>query len=245
MVKPTGIDYSGLAFPKAVPKPAKSKRRSFAAVLAGPMNAALAAYYGTAAIPKGESRKKAKGRKNRADRKTRRDVKSLVFDRDGNCRAYGVSPVCRRRPEDRHELIPVGRGGKITVRNCVAVCRPCHDAIHYHLGGALHLDFDWPGKDNGNPPDADRPGQVAAVWRGIWKGVKPRKADSMKRNERDAVTKVEIFTGKDGAFYFRTKARNRQVGTVSEGYRRKSSAVRGAGRWHPGIPVIFVKDGEK
>lgn len=63
----------------------------------------------------------------------------------------------------------------------------------------------------------------------------------MKRNERNAATVVEIFQGKDGLWYVRTKARNRQTGTVSEGYRRKSSAVRAANRWHPGIPQVILK----
>lgn len=67
----------------------------------------------------------------------------------------------------------------------------------------------------------------------------------MKRNERDAGTTVEIFQGKDGAWYFRTKARNRQTGDVSEGYRRKSSAVRAAKRWHPGVPQVILKAGTK
>lgn len=62
----------------------------------------------------------------------------------------------------------------------------------------------------------------------------------MKRNERAAGVTVEIFVGKDGQFYVRTKARNRQVGTVSEGYRRKSSAVRAARRWFPRLPIVFV-----
>lgn len=63
----------------------------------------------------------------------------------------------------------------------------------------------------------------------------------MKRNERDGKTTVEIFQGKDGFWYVRTKARNRQTGTVSEGYTRKASAVRAAGRWFPGIPLVIVK----
>lgn len=63
----------------------------------------------------------------------------------------------------------------------------------------------------------------------------------MKRNERDVPTVVEIFPGKDGQFYIRTKARNRRVGTVSEGYRRKASAVRAARRWFPGVPMLILK----
>lgn len=65
----------------------------------------------------------------------------------------------------------------------------------------------------------------------------------MKRNERHANTIVEIFQGKDGAWYLRTKARNRQTGTITEGYTRKSSAVRAARRWHPDLPVAILKAG--
>jgi hypothetical protein len=130
--------------------------------------------YSGLAFPKGESRKTTKGRKDRANRNTRRTVKDLVFVRDRNtCRAYGVSPVCSKRPVDRHELVPVGRGGKITTRNCVAVCRACHDAAQNNLGG-LPLVFDWPGKGSGQAPDADRPGNVRAAWKGLWRGVGER-----------------------------------------------------------------------
>lgn len=127
--------------------------------------------YSVLAFPKGESRKTMKGRKDRANRTTRRDVKALVFARDVTCRAYGISPVCRKRPVDRHELVPVGVGGKITTANCVAVCRACHDAAQNNLGG-LPLAFTWPGKGDGRSPDADRPGNVRAVWRKIWRGVR-------------------------------------------------------------------------
>lgn len=61
----------------------------------------------------------------------------------------------------------------------------------------------------------------------------------MKRNERNAVTTVEVFQGRDGMWYFHAVARNREVGTQSEAYRVKASAVRGAKRWHPGAAVIF------
>ena len=132
--------------------------------------------YSGLAFPKGETRKAAKNRKDRIGKRTRRDVKAIVFDRDVTCRAYGVSPVCTRQPWDRHELKPVGRGGKITTRNCVAVCRRCHDACQNALGG-LPLAFVWDGKDRGVPPDADRPGAVWAVWRNIWRGVRKEQDD--------------------------------------------------------------------
>ena len=79
------------------------------------------------------------------------------------------------------------------------------------------------------------PGTLMEIFR--------KEADTMKRNERDAATVVEIFEGKDGQFYVRTKARNRRVGTVSEGYQRKSSAVRAARRWFPGLPQVILKAG--
>lgn len=183
MKKPTAatqtaqIDYSGLAFPKtrnfrewAKGKP-KGPSGGFAAILAKPMIKALGDYYAKTALPKGASRKTVKGRKDRANRKTRKSVKVQVFERDQVCRGWGTSQVCTKRPVDRHELIPMGRGGKITTTNCVAVCRRCHDAAQNALGG-LPLAFDWEGKGEGKAPDADTPGAVWAVWRNIWRGVK-------------------------------------------------------------------------
>lgn len=126
--------------------------------------------YSALAFPKLEPRTRTKGRKDRAARTTKADVKAQVFARDVTCRAYGVSPVCSKRPVDRHELVPVGVGGKVTTGNCVAVCRACHDAAQNSLGG-LPLAFDWPGKGNRKPPDADRPGGVWAVWKGLWRGT--------------------------------------------------------------------------
>ena len=50
---------------------------------------------------------------------------------------------------------------------------------------------------------------------------------------------VEIWMSRrNRQWYFRSVARNRQVGDVSEGYTRKSSAVRAAKRWHPGVPIV-------
>lgn len=178
--KPARIDYSGLAFPKLAAKPRKApkakthpKAGNFAAILAPTVKKALQDYYAKTAVPKPERLKVKRGRKHRAGLKTRRTVKAQVFARDVTCRAYGVSPVCRKRPVDRHELIPMGRGGKITTANCVAVCRACHDAAQNALGG-LPLAFDWDGKDRGMAPDADTPGAVWATWRHIWRGVKPK-----------------------------------------------------------------------
>jgi hypothetical protein len=126
-------------------------------------------------FPKPEPRKRVKARKDGRKARLKAGVKALVFERQaGICFAWGVSPICRKVAVDRHELKPVGRGGLVTSKNCVAVCRRCHDASQNSLGGRP-LTFEWPGKDSGKPPDADAPGGVWAVWRGIWKGVKPER----------------------------------------------------------------------
>lgn len=98
-------------------------------------------------------------------------VKALVFARDeGICRAWGVSPVCQTRAWDRHELIPVGLGGPVTTQNCITICRADHRACQNGIGGHS-LTFTWPGKAKGRPPNADKPGQVRAIWRGLWNGI--------------------------------------------------------------------------
>lgn len=50
---------------------------------------------------------------------------------------------------------------------------------------------------------------------------------------------VEVFRGKDQQWYFRTRAANGRIGDVSEGYTRRRDAVRGARRWHPGVPLVM------
>jgi len=126
---------------------------------------------------------KDKARKDGAKKRTRASVKAQVFKRDRTCRAYGVSPICRRTPWDRHEIIPVGVGGKVTTQNAVAICRADHRACQNGLGGRI-LMFDWPGKSEGQPPDADRPGHVRAVWKGIWRGVAEQTTHALKTTYR-------------------------------------------------------------
>jgi uncharacterized protein YegP (UPF0339 family) len=54
-----------------------------------------------------------------------------------------------------------------------------------------------------------------------------------------AKTTIEVFQGKNKLWFFRSKSKNTQTGDVSEGYTRKSSAVRAAKRWHPGTPIVL------
>ena len=56
-------------------------------------------------------------------------------------------------------------------------------------------------------------------------------------------TYLEVWSGRDGQWYFHAVSRNGQVGDVSEGYTRKSDALRGAARWHPGVPYELI-DGD-
>jgi len=126
--------------------------------------------YSVLAFPKGSPKASTKARAARRKTLTKADVKRAVFARDVTCRAYGVSPICRVRPWDRHELIPVGVGGAVTTANAVAICRPDHRACQNALGGR-RLTFVWPGQGKGRFPNADRPGDVRAVWRGVWRGV--------------------------------------------------------------------------
>ena len=52
-------------------------------------------------------------------------------------------------------------------------------------------------------------------------------------------TTIEVFQGKKG-WFFHTVAQNGEIGTQSEAYTRKTSAVRGAKRWHPGMPIVLA-----
>lgn len=91
--------------------------------------------------------------------------RTKVFRRQGGvCYARAVSPVCTGTVQDPHELVPVGRGGKRVSSNRVGVCRVCHDEAQGRVGGN-RLIFEWPGMDEGQPPNADEPGNVTVRWR--------------------------------------------------------------------------------
>lgn len=51
-------------------------------------------------------------------------------------------------------------------------------------------------------------------------------------------TWVEIYERKDGRLAFRQRSANNQVISSSQGYTRRSSAIRGAKRAHPGRPML-------
>lgn len=93
--------------------------------------------------------------KKRAKRAVRRSVKDHVFDRElkrfGGCICRNVSPICTVTIEDRHEVVPIGAGGKVTIQNAVGVCRADHDAAHGEPGVGRRIEFTWEGPE----PDAE------------------------------------------------------------------------------------------
>lgn len=113
--------------------------------------------------PGPEARRRA--RKRRLHMKVAAIDRTKVFKRQGGvCYARGVSPVCTFTVQDPHELVPVGRGGKRVSSNRVGVCRVCHDEAQGRVGGN-RLIFEWPGHDEGQPPNADEQGNVTVRWR--------------------------------------------------------------------------------
>ena len=122
--------------------------------------------YSKFAIPKdGQTPKK-----RRAARR-RKTLKAAAIDRDtkvfprygGRCIAFGVSPVCTEWAEHPHELIPRGAGGPAESWNRVPTCAADHRECQGRVGGN-RLVYDWPGKEDGQLPNADVPGNVKAKW---------------------------------------------------------------------------------
>lgn len=59
-----------------------------------------------------------RAKRRRAEMNARKPIREYVFDREQD-----ICRCCRRRrAESRHELVPLGRGGKVSKKNCVAVC---------------------------------------------------------------------------------------------------------------------------
>jgi hypothetical protein len=117
--------------------------------------------------------------KQRKTLKARRSVKDHVFERDGKrfggCVCRHVSPICTVTIDDRHEIIPVGKGGKVTIRNAVGVCRADHDAAHGEPGAGRRIEFTWDGPE----PDAE-----AGNYRVHWRPEGARKAgDDVRETE--------------------------------------------------------------
>jgi hypothetical protein len=121
--------------------------------------------YSGLAFPKdGQTPKKRKDKRNRDARAVAADDREQVFQRQRyQCIAWGISPECTGRCVHPHELIPVSRGGKRVSKNRVGICWACHAATDSTLGGR-RLFFDWPGKKDGKPPDADKLGHVTCRW---------------------------------------------------------------------------------
>jgi len=156
------IDYSVLAIPKVKPQGPSWKKQQGSIPAARPREDR----------PKPGGRKpkgptaKARAKKRTATMAVAATDRQRVFERQQHtCFAVGVSKVCRRRVQDPHELVPVGAGGKRVSRNRVGLCRPCHDAAQGKVGGNV-LIFDWVGKADGQPPNADQLGNVTVKWIG-------------------------------------------------------------------------------
>ena len=86
--------------------------------------------------------------------------------------------------------------------------------------------------------------RVAWLYRvGLWGAMRSRACTAAIAVREvmmaKSVGKVEVFRGKDQQWYFRTRAANGRIGDVSEGYTRRRDAVRGARRWHPGVPLVM------
>ncbi len=77
----------------------------------------MAVGYGQPA-PKPEPRARTKRRQERIQGDQDALVRVFVFGRE-----RGICRVCRvRMAESRHELVPRSLGGKVTKRNCIAIC---------------------------------------------------------------------------------------------------------------------------
>lgn len=55
-----------------------------------------------------------------------------------------------------------------------------------------------------------------------------------------AAYRIELWRGRDGLYWWRVKHRNGQIVLISEGYRRRSSAIRSAQRLIAGIGAAQI-----
>jgi len=120
-------------------------------------------YYTTCAIPKPEPRARTKRRKDRIQADIDADVRVFVFGRERSmCRC------CRIRvAESRHELIPKSLGGKVTKRNCIAVCGAIVGAVpscHTFLQNRTIQWMETPGLGAQGPLVFTPISQEAADW---------------------------------------------------------------------------------
>lgn len=83
---------------------------------------------GGVACPKPESRKRIKGRKDRAKAKVRKAVRKIRVSDAGEC----CERCGRWCGEDghAHHRIPRSRGGEWTVENIQYICADCHETAH-------------------------------------------------------------------------------------------------------------------
>ncbi len=114
-------------------------------------------------ISKGEPRKRRKAREDRQQADKDAEVRVYVFGRERN-----VCRCCRIRPaESRHELISKGAGGKVSKRNCVALCGSIVGAVpscHTYLQSHAIQWCDEPGRGAQGPLWFTPISREAADW---------------------------------------------------------------------------------
>jgi hypothetical protein len=132
--------------------------------------------YTVLALPKsGETTKQRRAKRRRKTLKAAAATRdSQVMNRyGGRCIAEPVSPGCRGRAVDPHELVTVGAGGsRVDPDNRVPVCRWCHEQAQGRVGG-IRLLFGWVGKLEGQKPMATKLGSILVTWRPNQSGYDP------------------------------------------------------------------------
>ncbi len=140
-------------------------------MIRGKVSRPMAIDYSQLALPKS-------GRRPKHDRASRRRAKQRAAnsDRDGDvlpryqgqCIAYGISPVCTARAEHPHEVIPQSKGGPQEAWNRVPICAVDHRECQGRVGGN-RLKFGWVGPS----PTCHIKGTTSVTWRPtgrtVWK----------------------------------------------------------------------------
>lgn len=60
-------------------------------------------------------------------------MRKLVLARD-RCLCRKCGTALKGKPWNCHHIVPLSRGGKTHPSNLIALCIPCHEKVHHHLG---------------------------------------------------------------------------------------------------------------